>query len=611
MCGITGWVDWNRDLTQHREVARAMADTMVCRGPDAGDVWLSRHAALGHRRLAIIDLSGGAQPMGHHPTGDPAGSVVLTYSGEVYNFRELRAQLSAAGHQFRTRSDTEVVLRAYQEWGADCARRFVGMFAFAVWDGPREELLLVRDPLGIKPLYYADTGHGVLFGSEPKAILANPDFTAEVDGEGLAELLLTPTLKTPGHGIFRGLRELRPGRIARISRGGVRESSYWRLESRPHPDSFETTVRTVRDLLEETVDQQLVSDVPLCSLLSGGLDSSAISALAARKLAEQGADRLVTFSVDFAGASEHFVPDSLRPSTDGPYAQLAAVHLDTKHTEVVLEAPDLLVTQLQTMRARDLPGMGDMDVSLLMLCRAVREQATVALSGESADEVFGGYPWFHEDEAIFAPGFPWSQGRTGRFEVLDGAFMQRLALREYVGDRYAQALSEVPHLAGEEGRDRRLREVQYLNFTRFLPALLDRKDRMSMAASLEVRVPFCDHRLVEYLWNVPWPMKNVGGQEKGLLRRAVADLLPPEITWRRKSAFPVARDPAFDRAVRDRLRAILASTDSPLLPMLNAPRLAEALAAPAGHWGGPHSSAWLGYLVELETWLTTYRVRIV
>ncbi len=608
MCGITGWVDWDRDLTRHGDVVHAMADTMACRGPDAGDVWLSPHAALGHRRLAIIDLSGGAQPMGDHRPG--TAPVVLTYSGEVYNFRELRAELRSAGHEFRTRSDTEVVLRAYQEWGADCVRRFVGMFAFAVWDQARQELLLARDPLGIKPLYYADTGHGVLFGSEPKAVLANPLLPAEVDGEGLAELLLTPTLKTPGHGIFRGLRELRPGRIARVNRNGVHESVYWRLDSRPHPDDLDRTIATVRDLLEESVDQQLVSDVPLCSLLSGGLDSSAVSALAARKLAEKGADRLVTFSVDFAGADEHFIPDSLRPSTDGPYAQLAAVHLDTKHTEVVLDAPDLLAAQLDTMRARDLPGMGDMDVSLLMLCRAVRGQATVALSGESADEVFGGYPWFHEDEAIFMPGFPWSQGRTGRYEVLSGEFMQRLGLREYLGDRYAQALAEVPHLPGEEGRDRRLREVSYLNFTRFLPALLDRKDRMSMAASLEVRVPFCDHRLVEYLWNVPWSMKNVGGVEKGLLRRAVADLLPEEITWRQKSAFPVARDPLYDLAVRDRLREILAGNASPLLPMLNAPKLAEALAAPPGTWGGPHSSAWLGYLVELDSWLTTYRVRI-
>jgi asparagine synthase (glutamine-hydrolysing) len=608
MCGITGWVDWSRDLTRQGEVVHAMADTMACRGPDAGDVWLSPHAALGHRRLAIIDLSGGAQPMGDHRHADR--SVVLTYSGEVYNFRELRERLRAAGHRFTTRSDTEVVLRGYQEWGADCVRHFAGMFAFAVWDGARQELLLARDPLGIKPLYYAATPGGVLFGSEPKAVLANPLFTAEVDGEGLAELMLSPTLKTPGHGIFRGLRELRPGRVARVDRNGVHESVYWRLESRPHTDGLEATVRTVRDLLERSVEEQLVADVPLCSLLSGGLDSSAISALAARKLAERGADRLRTYSVDFAGADEHFVADSLRPSTDGPYAQLTAVHLDTKHTEVVLDAPDLLSAQLESMRARDLPGMGDMDVSLMTLCRAVREHATVALSGESADELFGGYPWFHEDEAIFMPGFPWAQGRTGRYEVLDGAFMQRLGLREYVGDRYVQALAEVPHLAGEEGRDRRLREVSYLNHTRFLPALLDRKDRMSMAASLEVRVPFCDHRLVEYLWNVPWSIKNVGGVEKGLLRHAVDDLLPPEITWRRKSAFPVARDPLYDMAVRDRLRAILADSGSPLLPMLNAPKLTEALDAPPGAWGGPHSSAWLGYLVELDAWLTTYRVRI-
>jgi asparagine synthase (glutamine-hydrolysing) len=608
MCGITGWVEWADDLTQHRDVVSAMADTMMCRGPDAGDVWVSPRAALGHRRLAIIDLSGGAQPMGDHRPG--AGDVVLTFSGEVYNFRELRSQLRSAGHEFRTRSDTEVVLRAYQEWGADCVRRFVGMFAFAVWDEAAQELLLARDPLGIKPLYYAETGHGLLFGSEPKALLANPLFQPEIDNEGLSELLLTPTLKTPGHGIFRGLRELRPGRIARVTRAGVRESVYWQLESREHTDDLATTTRTVRQLLEQIVDEQLVADVPLCSLLSGGLDSSAISALAARKLAEQDGEKLTTFSVDFAGSKDHFVADSLRPSVDGPFAVMVARHLDTKHTEVMVDVPDLVSAQLETMRARDLPGMGDMDVSLLLLCKAIRGQATVALSGESADEVFGGYPWFHEDAAIFAPGFPWTQGRTGKYEILDLDFLRRMNLREYLGDRYAQALAEVPHLAGEEGRDRRLREVSYLNYTRFLPTLLDRKDRMAMAASLEVRVPFCDHRLVDYVWNVPWSMKNIDGVEKGLLRRAVADLLPDEVTWRQKSAFPVAHDPRYDAAVRDRLRQILAGNESPLLPMLNAAKLTEVIEAPPGVWNGPQSTTWLSYLVELDTWLTTYRVRI-
>ncbi|MDH6111069.1 asparagine synthase (glutamine-hydrolyzing) [Kitasatospora sp. MAP12-15] len=605
MCGITGWVDWERDLTDCVAVVRAMTDTMVCRGPDAEGYRITRHAALGHRRLSIIDLEGGAQPMGDEQRG-----VLLSYSGEVYNFRELRTELEGLGHTFRTRSDTEVVLRAYLEWGTDSVARLNGMFGFAIWDAEREELLLVRDRLGVKPLYYAQTPSGLLFGSEPKAVLANPLFQPELDDEGISELLLTPPLKTPGHGVFRGLREVRPGHLVRVSRSGVREQRYWQLVSDTHQDDLPTTIATVRSILTDTVSRQLVSDVPLCSLLSGGLDSSAITALAAAELTGQGAGKLSTFSMEFRGSEEHFKPDALRPSLDTPFAHAVAGHLGTRHTHIVLDPQDLLADQLDTLRARDLPGMGDMDVSLLLLFKEVRKHSTVALSGESADEVFGGYPWFHDPEALKNPGFPWAHGRTGRYEVLDPGLLQRLQLREYVKDRYVEAIGEVPYLDGEEGIDRRLREVFHLNLTRFLPALLDRKDRMSMAAGLEVRVPFCDHRLIEYLWNIPWWMKNVGSIEKGLLRKAVGDLLPEEVANRPKSAFPVAQDPAYDAAVRDRLRDILADSNSPLLNLVDKARLTATLAAPTGEWNGPQSTAWLGYLLEVDTWLRTYRVRI-
>jgi len=610
--GIAGWVDWQRDLTDRADVVRAMTAGLAARGPDAEGVWVSPRAALGHRRLAVIDPAGGAQPMTARPCGAPddRALVVLSYCGEVYNFAALREQLRAAGHRFDTRSDTEVVLRSYLEWGADCVSRLDGMFAFAVWDELGQELLLARDRLGVKPLYYAETGSGVLFGSEPKAVLANPLFEPEIDGQGLAELLLTPTLQTPGLAVFRGLRELRPGRVVRVTRAGVRESTYWSLQSRPHTDDLDTTVRTVRELLADAVARQQVADVPVCSLLSGGLDSAAVTALAVGA-PRRGDGKLPTFSLDFRGSERDFRPDELRPSIDGPFAHAAAAYLGTRHVEVLLDTPDLLAQQLITLSARDLPGMGDLDVALYLLCRELAWQSTVALSGEAADEVFGGYPWFHDHAALDTPMFPWVHGRTGRYEVLAPDLLADLRLREYLHDRYADAVAEVPRLAGEQGRDRRLREVGYLNLTRFLPALLDRTDRMSMAAGLEIRLPFCDQRLVDYLWNVPWAMKNVGRQEKGLLRLAVADLLPPEITYRRKSGFPVSSSPAYDAAVRSHLRQVLADPGSPLRPLLDPAGLEQVLAGPVGTWAGPGSAAWLGYLVELDAWMRRYQVRIV
>jgi asparagine synthase (glutamine-hydrolysing) len=613
VCGITGWVDWQDDLTTRADVVRAMTATLTARGPDAGGIWVSPRAALGHRRLAVTDPAGGAQPMvATLPAAAAAGGggrVVLSYSGEVYNHGELREQLRAAGHRFSTRSDTEVVLRAYLEWGAGCVHRLVGMFAFAVWDEPGQELLLARDRLGAKPLYWAQTGSGVLFGSEPKAVLANPGFTAEVDAQGLAELLLTPTLQTPGDGIFRGLHEVRPGRVVQVSRAGARESVYWRLDSREHTDDLDTTTGTVRELLGRAVAGQLAADVPVCALLSGGVDSAAVTALAVRGVARDA--KVPTFSLDFRGSERDFRPDPLRPSIDAPFAHAAAAYLGTPHVEVLLDTPDLLARQLLTLSARDLPGMGDLDVALYLLCAELRGQASVALSGEAADEVFGGYPWYHDPAALETPMFPWVHGRTGRYEVLAPDLVASLRLREYLHDRYAQAVAEVPRLAGETGRDRRLREVGYLNLTRFLPALLDRTDRMSMATGLKVRLPFCDHRLVEYLWNVPWAMKCAGRQEKGLLRRAVADLLPPEIAYRRKSGFPVSASPDYQQAVRSHLRQVTADPGSPLRPLLDQRALQRVLAGPVGGWAGPGSAAWLGYLVEIDAWLRRYRVRIV
>ncbi|HEU5431126.1 MAG TPA: asparagine synthase (glutamine-hydrolyzing), partial [Thermomicrobiales bacterium] len=388
MCGITGWVDYERDLRRERAAAQAMVDTMACRGPDDEGLWHAEHVALGHRRLAVIDLEGGRQPM--VATDDQGVRAVLTYSGEVYNFAELRAELAALGCRFRTRSDTEVVLEAYLAWGEDFVTRLNGMYAFAIWDVARDELSLVRDRMGIKPLYYYPTPHGVVFGSEPKAILANPLVEPVVDADGLRELLTF--VKTPEQAIFRGMAEVRPGQVVRVRREGTDKRRYWALTAREHVDDQATTVRTVRELLDDIVARQLIADVPLCTLLSGGLDSSAITALAAKALREETGGTVRSFAVDFAGHAERFQPDELRDTPDAPYVADLARHVAADHTDIVLDSDELMdpAARAAVRHARDLPsGTGDMDTSLYLLFRAIRSQSTVALSGESADEVFG------------------------------------------------------------------------------------------------------------------------------------------------------------------------------------------------------------------------------
>ncbi|MER7757725.1 asparagine synthase (glutamine-hydrolyzing) [Kitasatospora sp. NPDC097643] len=614
MCGITGWVAFDRDLTAERAVLDAMTATQLCRGPDAGGVHLERHAALGHRRLAVIDVEGGVQPM----TVEQDGRVLaaLTYSGEVYNHRELRAELTAAGHRFRTRSDTEVVLRGYLEWGEGLAERLNGMFAFAVWDARREELLLVRDRMGVKPLHYHPTPHGVVFGSEVKALLAHPAVSAVVDLDGLRELL--SFARTPGLTPYRGIAEVRPGHVVRIRREGVSERRYWALEAREHTHSLRTTIATVRALLEDIVHRQLEADVPLCSLLSGGLDSSAVTALAARILHGSGAGPVRSFAVEFTGQGEHFHADEVRQTQDGPYARLLARHVGAHHSVVEVDAAELTdpARRAAVLRARDVPGgVGDMDVSLLLLFRGVRRHSTVALSGESADELFGGYRWFHDPGAIATEDFPWAAAVTGiggagsgpREQLLDADLLRKLDLAGYRRARYREALTEVPHLPGADPVERRMREISYLNLTRFVCILLDRKDRMSMANGLEVRVPFCDHRLVQYVFNTPWSMKHFDGREKSLLRAAVRDVLPDEIADRVKSPYPVSSDPHYPAQLRAELARLAAAGTAPVLDLLDGRRLGDALAPDTD----PQSVRLaVDLALDLNGWLTRYQVRL-
>ncbi|MFC9125307.1 asparagine synthase (glutamine-hydrolyzing) [Streptomyces sp. NPDC057099] len=613
MCGIAGWADVGLDLTREVDGVERMVRTMACRGPDAAGIHVGTHAVLGHRRLAIIDLEGGRQPMAAPEPDRPAGdrpAVVLSYSGEVYNFRELREELRGFGHTFRTRSDTEVVLRAYLQWGQDFVRRLNGMFAFALWDEREERLLLVRDRLGIKPLYVARLGDGVLFGSEPKAILAHPRFRARLDSQGLADLL--GLMKSPGVTPYRDIEEVPPGCVAVHDRDGLRTERYWSLGRQPHEDDLGTAADTVRDLLEDTVSRQMVTDVPLCTLLSGGLDSTVLTALAARVQARAGEPPVRSFAVDFTGSEADFKASAFRPERDSPYALEAARHIGTDHRLIELSADELTrdAHRDAVLRAHDLPyTFGDVDTSLHLLFRGIREHSTVALSGESADEVFGGYAWFHDPAVIEAAAFPWlSRMQLITPELLSPAFRAATRFEQYRADRYQEALGEVEHLPGDSPSERRTREISHLHLTRWLPALLDRKDRLSMAAGLEVRVPFCDHRLVEYVHNTPWDLKTPDGDPKGLLKRATRDIVPRSVLERRKSPYPTTADQLYEKDLRARTQALLADRSSPAFDIVDAGQLGRMLDLPLGHFDTQLHRNGLETALYLDRWMREYDI---
>ncbi|TJW91342.1 MAG: asparagine synthase (glutamine-hydrolyzing) [Mesorhizobium sp.] len=607
MCGICGWIDFDRDL-RSPDAQRELADmtaTMAYRGPDDEGTWIDGNAALGHRRLAVIDIQGGRQPMTLEEDGQPA--LVLVYGGETYNYRELRQRLAALGHRFDTSSDTEVVLHAHREWGrrdpCTAVSELNGMFAYALWDTAKRELLLIRDRLGIKPLYYYPTQHGVLFGSEPKAILANGLAERALDADGLRRTL--SSVADPYNSVFRGMREVRPGHIVRVSRDGIQQMTYWQLTDSGHTDDVPTTVRRVRELLEDTVQRQLIADVPLCTLLSGGLDSSALTALAARF----GGERTRSFALDFVGYTENFTPGPMCGTPDGPYVQDVAKFTGTDHTDIILSADELMDPNVRTgtLHARDLPfTWGNEDCSLYLLFRAIRQHSTVALSGESADELFGGYSWFHDPAHIQADTFPWSDPVDIARQSLDPGILEGLDLPGYLNDQYRRALAEVPALTGPamaDPHERRMREVCYLFLTRCLPTLLDRKDRMSMALGLEVRVPYCDHRLVEYVFGTPWAHKTFDGREKSLLRAATADLLPPSVVKRVKSVYPPIQDPTYDRMLRARFTALLGDRNAAVAPLLSVDRSRALLNA-------TDNIRWVECILTLQDFLTDYKVSL-
>ncbi|GGO97298.1 asparagine synthase (glutamine-hydrolyzing) [Wenjunlia tyrosinilytica] len=621
MCGIAGWVDFERDLRSRQSAVRVMTDTLAARGPDDEGIWADRHAVLGHRRLAVIDPVGGQQPMAAGDDTDPR--AVITYCGEVYNHRELRAELAARGHRFRTRCDTEVLLRAFLEWGADCATRMDGMFAFAVWDPGARELTLVRDRLGVKPLFYYPTGTGVLFGSEPKAVLAHPRAESAVDADGMRELLVHG--RTPGRAPFRGMREVRPGHVLRVTREATTERRYWSLTANPHTDDTATTVATARELLQDAVGGQLVADVPLGLLLSGGIDSSTLTGLAHRWYGHEGGStsRTRTFSMGLTGYTENFQPHpSMRGTPDAPYVTTVSEHLGTDHTEILLDASALADPQVHraVLLAQDVPTpLGDMDTSLYLLFQGMKQHVTVALSGEAADEVFGGYPWAYDRTLADAGTYPWvafaqrQSASSAGFGcgLLDQGLLGELDVLGYGVDGYRAALAEVPELEAESADRRRARQVEYLVLTRWLPPLLDRKDRLGMAAGVELRVPYCDHRLVQYLYDVPLEVKRLGGREKGLLRAAAADLLPSSVLNRPKSSYPATQDPEYGRLVQERFRSLIAASDAPVAPLLDrqAARDAAAAPAPTGAFAWVQRSN-MEMALQLNTWLEAHDVQL-
>ena len=637
MCGIAGFCNLHGNFREepgkYYQALQAMGQVQKHRGPDADGVFLQRHVGLSHVRLSILDPAGGVQPMTRsarpaspcakaNSDSDPGigtafcnHAATIVFNGEIYNSPALRAELLREGAVFETTCDTEVILLGYLMHGTDFIRSLNGIFAFAIWDEAMQRLLLVRDRLGVKPLFYAFLGQTFLFSSEIKGILRFPGFPSAVDREGLCEIFGLGPAKTYGKGVFQGISEVLPGHSLEFAGGKPLQTPYWQLESRPHEDSWEQTVEKTRFLVTDSIRMQLLSDVPVCTFLSGGIDSSLVTAVCSEELKKRG-QLLSTYSFDFAGNDKNFRANDFQPSQDRPFVDLMVSHCQTDHHYLECDNGDLFAHLFDAVDARDLPCMADVESSMLYFCRQVARRHKVTLTGECADEIFGGYPWFHKKECFEAAIFPWSMDFLPRTALLRDEILELLPLEEYARDAYDTTLRECPALPGESKEERRRREISYLNLRWFMQTLLDRMDRTSMHAGLEARVPFADHRIVEYLWNVPWEMKCHGGVVKGLLREAARGLLPEEILMRKKSPYPKTYDPAYEGLLRKELLTVLSDPAMPLSRLLDRNKVQKYLEKPSDYgrpfygqlMAGPQL---LAYLLQVGYWLRAYNVELI
>lgn len=612
MCAISGIIRFGGLDTEPAAAARKMAAVLKRRGPDDDGYYISpkSEALLVHTRLAVIDPENGAQPMLYAEDGR---RLALVYNGELYNTAELRALLEARGHKFSTNTDTEAVLRAYAEWGADCLSRMNGIFAFAVWDEAARSLFVARDRIGVKPFYYTLYNGALYFASEIKGLLSC-GVPAELDAEGVREIMLLGPAIPCGSGVFKGVFELKPAECAVYDEHGLRKHIYWDYGCEGGTsESFDEVKEHVRSLVTDAITRQTVSDVPLCTFLSGGLDSSLISSVTARRFAEQGR-RLHTFSVEYRDNAKYFKAGKFQPNSDDEYIQIMAKYLGTEHHRVIIDTPELVEALYTSTEARDLPGMADVDSSLLLFCKKVREFSTVALSGECADEIFGGYPWYRDKDIRMTDGFPWSQSTAYRAGLTRREFVpNEKAAQEYVYAKYLDTIGRAES-EGLPPLEKRMREMMRLNMEWFMQTLLVRKDRMSMYWGLEVRVPFCDHRIVEYLYRVPWEYKDYLGREKGLLREAMSSWLPEEVLWRKKSPYPKTHNPSYTAAVRERLREELSQTRCPVLDILDRGEI-ERLMQHGDHvqWYGQlmNDPQIMAYIIQINHWLKINNIALV
>lgn len=604
MCGIAGILSNRIDLRDEKESIWKISNSLKQRGPDAKGEIIEKDVALIHRRLSVIDVEKGSQPM-------QFGKYTIVYNGELYNTNEIRTQLENYGYSFSTACDTEVVLKAFHLWREESAKRLNGIFAYAIYNSENRELFLCRDRIGVKPLYYANNNGTFAFASRLESLLYVKGVEPVCNEDGLNEIFMLGPAKTIGKTVFKDISELPPACYMYYQNGDFKINRYWSLKAKPFEEGQQEAIEHTHFLVTDAIRRQLVSDVPLCTFLSGGLDSSIISKVASDYYSDKG-EILNTYSVDYVDNDKYFKSSAFQPNKDSDYINLIADYIDSDHHNVVLNNSAVANALIDAAIARGCPGFTDVDSSLLLFCKEVKKNFTVCLSGECADEIFGGYPWYHRTDILFEETFPWSRSTDVRRSILKSGFLPKG--EEYAHSAYLDTVKKTDTLVSDNPLEKRMREMFVLNLNWFMQTLLVRKDVMSMESSLEVRVPFCDYRIVEYAYNMPWSIKSYNNREKGILRKAFENELPEIITWRKKSPYPKTFNPIYLNEVSKMVEAVLQDKNCPLYDMLNPIAIRELMENPdslSEPWYGQlmRGPQVLAYILQTYVWIKKYNVQ--
>jgi len=591
MSGLTGFYrpsgGYDKQPEQSAAVLADMCAALKKRGGANQSARILPHAC-------IAQTAKGAETVLRVP--HEGASACIALDGELYHSCGVGADAA------------DYVLRLILREGIDAIDCLNGAFAGAAYVESEQRLYLFRDHLGVKPLFFARFDGGVLFGSEIKAILRYPGFTARVSREGLCEVLGLGPARRELSGVFEDVYSVLPGHYAVFDADGFHQVKYWGLDSFPSAESFDEAARTTAGLLQDAVARR--GGGRKCAFMSGGLDSGLVTAL----LATNQTAPVDTFSFDFVDSDKHFQANDFQSQRDRPYVEQMVRLLGTRHSFLECDSDELADALEDAMRARDLPGMADIDASLLVFARRVAEDFDVALTGECADEIFNGYPWFHKADLMETNGFPWSNDYEMRTAFLRAEVKDTLDVEGFARGAYAASVASVPTLFGEDAARAKERELSFLTQKWIMPTLVDRTDRMCAAAGLGARVPFADKRLVEYAWNLPAAIKNRGGV-KGLLRAGFAGLLPEELLWRKKNPYPKTYNPHFEKLLAARLLDVLSDPNAPIRALADVDRVRAFIAGEKDYgrpWYGQLMAGpqLLGYWLQMNAWLKAYRIEI-